>query len=99
MLWDTLLGRTRLAPNEAGRLRRVSLKAAAAGDLRPGGQQNLQHAIGDYAVRLRHPDRLPRRGVLKPQNSSRETSPPQEGRDSPQSDRAASLREFREWRS
>src|SRR5439155_22715450 len=99
MLWKTLRGRTRLLPHESGRVRRGSLKEAAAGDLTPGGKQNLQHEIGDYAVRLRHPERLPRRGVLKPQNSSRETSPPQEGRDSPQSDRAASLREFREWRS
>src|SRR5438128_8594861 len=99
MLPKTLRGRIRLPPHESGRVRRGSLKEAAAGDLTPGERQNLQHDIGGHAVRLRHPERLPRRGVLKPQNSSRETSPPQEGRDSPQSDRAASLREFREWRS
>src|SRR5947199_4304429 len=99
MLSKTLRGTIRLPPHESGRVRRGSLKEAAAGGLTPGERQNLQHDIGDHAVHLRHPEQPPRQGVLKPRNSSPEISPPQGVRDFPQSDRAALLREFREWRS
>ena len=57
-------------------MRRGSLKEAAAGDLKPGGRQNLRQDIDDHAVRLPVPGQPSRRGVLKPQNSSQETSPP-----------------------
>src|SRR4029077_14150395 len=94
MLSKRLRERIRLLPHESGRVRRGSLKEVAAGDLKPGGRQNPRHDIGDQAIRLAHRGQPPRRGVLKLQNSSEETSPPLEVRNSPQSDRAGSLREF-----
>src|ERR1700720_727734 len=96
MLSKRLREKIRLLPHESGRVRRGSLKEAAAGDLKPGGRQNIRHDMGDRAVPLPYPGQPPWRAVLKPQNSSQETSPPLEVRDSPQSDRAGPLRGFRE---
>src|ERR1700682_3170468 len=96
MLSKRLRERIRLLPHESGRVRRGSLKDAAAGDLKPGGRQNTRPDMGAPAVRLPAPGQPPWRAVLTPQNSSQETSPPLEVRDSSQSDRAGSLRGFRE---
>src|SRR5579864_1778028 len=95
MLSKRLRERIRLLQHESGRVSRGSLKEAAAGDLKPGGRQNLRQNIGDRAVRLPPPGQPSRPGVLKPQNSSQETSPPLEVRDSPRSDRVGSPRGFR----
>jgi hypothetical protein len=95
MLSKRLRERIRLLPHESEHVTRGSLKAAEAGDLKPGGRQNLPQDIDDHAVRLLRPGQPPRRGVLKPQDSSPETSPPLEVRDSPQSDRAGLLQGFR----